>query len=306
MQQISENFGDLLEPGLRKIFTDQYNSMAEVGPLLYNVMGTDKPYEKDSSVGAFGDMAPFEGTVSYDDVYQGYDVRYEFKEFAKGFKVERKLYDDDMYSVINRKPAGISMSAKRTKEKYAASVFNNAFIGSGTITISGLTVLNNTEALSLCNTTHTSNATSTTQGNSGTTVLSPTSIESTRQLGRQMLDDRDNLAPSLYDTILVPLELEETAWEIIKSSKQLDSGNNNPNFHQGRYKMIVWDYLTSSTDWHMIDYALMKQFLMWYTRVPLEFNQDKSFDTYISKYSAYERYGYGWSDWRFIYGHNVG
>jgi len=305
MEQISENFGDLLEPGLRKIFSDQYNTMDEVGPLLYNYMSTDKPYEKDSSVGAFGDMAPFEGTISYDDVYQGYDVKYQFKEFAKGFKIERTLYDDDMYNVINRKPAGLSISAKRTKEKYAASPFNGAFTGSGTITISGLQVLNNTEGLSLCNGNHTSTATSTTQSNSGTSSFSPTSIEATRQAGRQILQDRDDYAPSLYDTLLVPLELEEEAWIIIKTVAEVGTANNNRNFHQGKYNLIVWDYLTSAKSWFMLDMALMKQFLMWYTRVSLEFNQDKSFDTYIAKYSAYERYGYGWSDWRWIYGHNV-
>jgi len=305
MQQISENFGDLLEPGLRKIFTDQYNSMPEVGPLLYNYMSTDKPYEKDSSVGAFGDMAPFNGKIAYDDVYQGYDVKYEFREFAKGFNIERKLHDDDMYGVINRKPAGLAMAAKRTKEKYAATPFNNSFTGSGTLTIDGLNVLVNSEGQALCTSGHTSNATTTTQGNAGTTSLSPSAIEATRLLGRKILDDRDNLAPSLYDTILCPPSLEETAWVIINTRGKVDTANNNRNFHEGSYKLIVWDYLTSTKDWFMVDIALMKQFLMWYNRVPLEFNQDKSFDTYIAKYSAYERYGFGWSDWRWIYGHNV-
>jgi hypothetical protein len=55
----------------------------------------------------------------------------------------------------------------------------------------------------------------------------------------------------------------------------------------------------------MIDQAMAKMFLNWYTRIALEFNQDKSFDTYISKFSAYERYGWGWSDWRWVYGHNA-
>ena len=180
MPAVSENFADLIEPGLRKIFTEQYNQIPEMYQSIFNVNTTDKPYEKDSSVGAFGDMEPFTGTITYDEVYQGYDVKYEFAEFARGFKVERKLYDDDMYNIINRKPAGLSLSAKRTKEKYAASVFNNAFTGSGTITVSGLTILNNTEALSLCNGSHTSTASSTTQSNSGTTALSPSAVEATR------------------------------------------------------------------------------------------------------------------------------
>ena len=306
MPAVSENFSDLLEPGLRKIFTEQYNQVPEMAPSLFNVNTTDKPYEKDSSVGAFGDMEPFTGTITYDEVYQGYDVRYEFAEFAKGFKVERKLYDDDMYNIINRKPAGLALAAKRTKEKYAASVFNNAFTGSGTITVSGLTILNNTEALSLCNTAHTSTASSTTQSNSGTSALSPAAVEATRNLGHGLKDDRDNMISINYDTILIPRNLEETAWTIINTTGKVDSAENNKNFHYGKYKLAVWDYLTDTNNYFLIDQALAKMFLSWYTRIGLEFNQDKSFDTYIAKYSAYERYGWGWSDWRWLYGHKVG
>ena len=38
MAAISENFGDLLEPGLRKIFTDQYNQIPESSPIVTNVI----------------------------------------------------------------------------------------------------------------------------------------------------------------------------------------------------------------------------------------------------------------------------
>ncbi len=305
MPAITENFGDLLEPGLRKIFTDQYNQIPEVYQSIFNVNTTDKPYEKDSSVGAFGDMEVFTGTIGYDEVYQGYDVKYEFAEFAKGFKVERKMFDDDLYNIINRKPAGLSLAAKRTKEKYAASVFNDAFTGTGTLSISGLTILTNTEALSLCNTAHTSTASATTQGNYGTSALSPTSVEATRILGHGIKDDRDNLISVNYDTIVVPRSLEETAWVIINTTGKVDSDENNRSFLYGKYKVAVWDYLTDTNNWFMLDQVMSKMFLNWYTRVPLEFNQDKSFDTYIAKFSAYERYGFGWSDWRWLYGHKV-
>lgn len=305
MAAIRENFADLIEPGLRKIFTDQYNSIPEMAQMFFNVQSTTKPYEKDSSVGAFGDAEPFTGTIPYDDIYQGYDVKYEFAEFAKGFKVERKLYDDDLYGVINRKPAGLALSFKRTKEKYGASLFNNAFTGAGSISVGGLTILNNTEGLSLCNSSHTSTAVSSTQSNSGTTALNPAAIEATRIIAAGWKDDRNNLISVNLDTILVPRNLEETAWVVINTKGKVDSADNNNNFHYGKYKLAVWDYLTDTNNWYMIDQAMGKLFLQWYTRIPLEFGQDKSFDTYVAKYSGYERYGWGYSDWRWIYGHKV-
>jgi len=302
---VSENFPDLLEPGLRKIFTDQYNQVPEMGPAFFNMMTTTKPYEKDSSVGSFGDPQPFTGTVPYDDVYQGHDVRYEFAELVHGFKIERKLYDDDMYGVINRKPAGLAIAMKRAKEKYRASIFNDAESGSGSISVGGVTILNNTEGLALASTAHTSTAVSTTQSNRGTTALSPSAVEATRIAAAGWKDDRDNIISVNLDTIVVPRALEETAWVIINTKGKVDSADNNANFLYGKYKLAVWDYLNSTTSWMMLDQTLAKMFLSWYTRIALEFNQDKSFDTYIGKYSAYERYGWGWSDWRWFYKHVV-
>lgn len=305
MPASSENFGDLLEPGLRKIFTEQYNEIPSMLGALYNVQDSDTSYEKDSSVGNFDDFPAFQGQVSYDDVYQGYDVTYTHAEFSKGFKIERKLFDDDLYNVIAKKPSGLSRAAKRTREKYGAQTFNNAFSGSGTIVVNGVTVLNNTEAKSLCSTTHTSTATSTTQSNSGTSVLSPTSVEATRILMAGFLDDRDNLISVVPNLMLLPRNLEQTGYEIIASKGKVDSAENNENFHYGKYQMAVWDFLTDTNNWFMIDASMMKDFLQWFDRIPLEFAQDKSFETYIAKYSAYMRFAFGWSDWRFIYGHNV-
>jgi len=57
---------------------------------------------KDSSLGAFGDFTDFDasGTVTYDDLAQGYDTKCEFKQFVSGFQVERKLYDKQNIVVL--------------------------------------------------------------------------------------------------------------------------------------------------------------------------------------------------------------
>lgn len=302
---ISENFADLLEPGLRKIFDDQYQALPSMIPSLFDMKTASTSYEKTSSVGAFGDFSDFDtsGTVVYDDVSQGYDVKIEFKQWVSGFQVERKLFDDELYGIINKKPRGLAISAQRTREKHGASLFSNAFSGSGTI--SG--ILTNSEGLSLCNSAHTSTASSgyTNQSNTGTTALSATSIEATRRLMAALTDDRGNKIAVNPDLILAPRALEEQAWTIIATKGEVDSAENNANFHYGKYKLAIWDYLTDSNNWYFIDSTLMKMMLEWIDRVPLEFGQDKSFDTFIAKYRSYMRYGYGWNDWRWIYGHNV-
>ena len=108
------------------------------------------------------------------------------------------------------------------------------------------------------------------------------------------------------DTILAPIDLEETAWEIINSKGKIDTADNNPNFHFGKYKLVIWkNFLTDSNNWFAIDMELMKTFLLFWDRIPLEFFQDSDSDTLIAKYIAYMRYGLGWSDWRWIFGNLV-
>ena len=274
-------------------------------PSLYNVQTMGTSYAKTSSVGAFGDFTDFDasGQVVYDEVAQGYDVKIEAKQWVSGFQIERKLYDDELYGIINKKPRQMARAAVMTREKHGASVFSNAFSGSGTID----GVLTNSEGLSLCNSSHTSNATDgyTNQSNTGTTALSGTAVEATRRLMAAFTDDRGNIISMNPDLLLVPRALEEKAWTLIASKGEPDGAENNANFHYGKYKLAVWDRLSDSNNWFFIDSNMMKTMLEWYDRIPLEFGQETSFDTYVAKFRAYMRYGYGWNDWRFAYGHNV-
>jgi len=304
---LSENFGDLLEPGLRQIFTEQYEAMEEMRPMLFNTQSSSTSYEKDSSVGALTDLNVFKGAISYDDVVQGYDVTYRHVRLAGGFQIERDLVEDDLYNVIAKKPRELALASGRTYEKYGASIINNAFTGSGSVVVDGVTVLSNSEGQSLCSTAHPySPDDSTTQSNSGTTALSPTAVETVRRAMRRVVDDRGNKIHVRGDTILVPLELEETGYEIIASMGKVDSAENNANFHFGKYKLAVWDYLTDANNWFMVDSSLMKiNGLNWFDRVPLQFMKTNEFDTLIAKYAVTSRVSFGFGDWRFVYGQNV-
>ena len=263
---------------------------------LFGQEKSNKATEYDLGIGGTGDLVEFEGTISYDDFRQQYRTSYTHKEWVKGMKIERKLVDDDLYSIINKRPAQLALVAKRTMEKHASSVFNNAF---------NTSVFSGGDALALCDDSHTRVGTDTTTDNDGSTALSATAVEATRLLMRGFTDETDNLLISRGDTLLVPPALEETAWEIVNASGKMDTADNNPNFNKGKYKIIVWDYLTDSNNWFMIDSKMAKMYLKWFNRIETEFNKDKDFDTYISKWSVYTRYSYGFSDWTWIYGHEV-
>lgn len=292
----SENFGYLLDPGLRKIFMDEYNSPGSVTDQLYGIEKSTKAVEHDLGIGGLGDLEEFTGTIPYGDFNQQYRTSYVHREWVKGIKIERKLVDDDVYSIINKRPQQLALVARRTREKHGAGLFNNAFSTS---------VFAGGDTKALCASDHSSVGTSTTQSNCGSTALSATAVEGTRLLGMSYKDETDNLVDIMFDTILVPPALEESANIIVKTQATVGSANNDINFSYQRYKVIVWPRLTSATSWFMIDSKYMKLFLKWFDRIPVEFNKDKDFDTYVSKWSCYTRYSYGFSDWKWIYGHNV-
>jgi hypothetical protein len=124
---------------------------------------------------------------------------------------------------------------------------------------------------------------------------------------REYKDDRGNLIPIRPDTLLVPPELEDAAWTATQSMDKPGTANNDGNFVRSKgLSVVVWDYLTDSNNWFMVDSRLGGLFLNWFDRVSMEFAADPTSDfNLIAKYRGYMRYSYGWSDWRFVYGHNV-
>lgn len=297
---ISEQWANLLEPGLRTIFEIQRAALAaesKIG-MLFNVQTSQKAQEHNLGIGGFGDWKEYKGRIEYDDFEQGFKTTYTHVEFIDGFKVERKLVDDDLYGVINPRPRGLAIAGMRKREKDAASLFNNAFSASY---VGG-------DAVALCSASHPySPSNATVQGNAGSTALDYDAVDSTRQLMRLYKDDRGELVPIMPDTLLVPAALERKAWEIINTMNQPYTANNTANFVASKLnRVIVWDYLTDTNNWFMIDSMLAGMYLNWYDRVPMDFAMDPTSDfTLEARFRGYMRYSYGWDDWRWIYGHQV-
>lgn len=294
--EISEKYANLLEPGLRKVFDMMFNRQESNIPVLFNVQKSNKAVEHDLPMGDIANFAEFTGTIPYDDSGEGFKTDYEHTEYARGMQVERKLVEDDLYNVINRKPQRLGLAAYRRREKDAAAVFNDAFN-------SGVT---GGDGVSLCNSAHTSNVGGSNQSNTGTSALSPTNLEATRRLMVQFQSDRDNEISVMPDMIIVPHQLEEVGFEIINSKGKVDTAQNNVNFHFGKYQMVSWpNYLTSSSRWWLVDSQLMKMFLLWFNREEVQFFRDSDFDTLVAKFAGYMRYSRGWSDWRWVFGNDV-
>lgn len=302
---ISTAFPDVLDARFAKIYDDRYNEIADMIAKFYDVVQGGSAPTRDtyrtSEIGAFGDLSEFTGQVTYDDVSQGYDGTITPKEYASGFQIERKLFDDDLTGIMERKPKQLALAVARTRQKHAAQPFNNAF--------SVDTTWNNySEAVALCSDTHTTTSgASTASGfdNLVTSALSAVSLQAARIQMQRFVDDRGNkilIEPSM---LVVPLDLEQPAYEITESMGMPDTANNNANINKGRYDVTKWIYLSSARNWFLIDPTMMKDALHWVERVAMEFAMVEDFDRLIGKWRVYLRYGNGHDGWRWVLGAQV-
>ena len=291
---LRSNFGDLLEPVFREVFDDRYSEIPQVFPSIFHENTSTKAYEQDSAVTGFGllDVAGENETLQYEDPIQMYDTTYQHLKYQKGFKVSRELYEDDLYNVMKKKPSALARSARRTAEYYAASVFNNAF----TSTVTG------GDAKALCSVAHPRVDGGTDQSNASATgiVLNDDNLETGRLAMRAQLDDKGMRIMAKARTLLVPAALEKTARILTQSNGRPETSDNDINVYQGDLRVVVWDYLTSSTAWYLIDDQLHE--LNWFWRVKPEFKQDNSFDTDAALFKTRVRFSKGWSDWRGTWG----
>jgi hypothetical protein len=171
---------------------------------------------------------------------------------------------------------------------------------------------NNTESVAMCSNSHTTTSgASTASGfdNYVTTAMSAVSVEAARlQMSKHRNDQGLEIAIN-PNMLYYPIDLEETAYEITKSSGKVDSAENNVNWNKGRYTTYGDLWLSTrgdSNNWFMIDEALMKRWgLIWIDRIKGEFAQTEDFDSLVGKWRAYVYWANAFLDWRFITGAEV-
>ena len=298
------NFADVLKPGLKAVFDIAVSRPRPVMELLFGVQSSTRFEEQYQGMGAQGLVPPFEGSVPYFDFDAGYRVDIRNYEFAQGVQIERRLVDDDQGGQITARAQNMADSFSQTIETDAANVFINGFTDSGTNRM-GASVAG-ADAVGLLSTAHpySPRNSATTQANEGTLALNIDNLDTTRQAMRSFTDDKGNLLGISPDLLLVPPELERTATQMLseRAIYEPNSAQFDVNMFSGRLRPIVWDRLTDSNAWFMIDSTLMKSHLIWQWRIQPEFAQAEDFDGLTAKYRGYMRYGIGWTDWKWIYG----
>ena len=290
------NWTYFVQKDLSEHFAVEYGDWQSMIGALFTQKTPDQAIVYEALVGDLGDVGVFDGEISYDESKQSYRKSVEEIEYALGLKVTKKLRRNDLYGIVQKQVRLLAQRFRAKREGIAAGVFNGAF---GVTTVA--------DALSLCNDAHTSDVGGSNQDNSGTSAFSPANVEATRRLMIQLKTNRDNIQNATFpDTLLVPTNLEEQAYELIKTKGKVDTAQNNVNFHEGKYKLAVWhNWLTDQNNWFMINQKKMKEELSWYEWNPVEFFYAGEFDTLVSKHAGYMSVNVSAVDWRWLFGHAV-
>nr|DAF37322.1 MAG TPA: Major capsid protein [Caudoviricetes sp.] len=301
---VSENFGKLLYPGLRKIFFETYDEIPEQFPKIFNVQTSTSATETDHGMGAFGDWEERTSevsTVAYAKISDGGDVTYKHKAFTKGFMIGRELYDDEKYGQMKKMSKALARAGRAKVERDAITVLTKGFKGeSGAFKgRDGKELFHDQHTLVDCS--------SKTCSNLMEGALSRETLKEGLKLMRTQLDEAGNLIQMKATKLIIPPALEDEARRILHSTQVSGTELNDTNEYlkSAGLEIVVLDYLGeeaggSDTMWFLQDGSRHELNFFW--RVRPEFKNEEDFDTFVAKYRGYMRYSYGFSDWRGMVG----
>lgn len=286
-----------LEPGLNALFGLEYKNYENQHTQIYTIESSDRAFEEEVMESGFGE-APVktEGAgVAYDQAQEVYTARYTHETIALAFSLTEEAVEDNLYDRLSaRYTKALARSMAQTKQIKAAAVLNGAF----TTSIGG-------DGVVLCATNH-----PTLQGPNLSNTLATAADLSETSLEQALIDiqaftDERGLKIAVQGLkLIIPKELQFTADRILKSTLRPGTADNDINAirNMGMVSQgyTVNNFLTDPDAFFIKTDAPngMKMF----ERVSLKTGFEGDFDTGNVRYKARERYSFGFSDPRGIFG----
>jgi hypothetical protein len=291
-------FAKMLEPGLNTLFGLEYDTYPPEWEAVFETNSSQKAFEEDVLLEGFGN-APVKGegaAISYDAASQQWTARYQHETIALAFSITEEAEEDGLYgSIASRYTKALARSMASTKEIKAANVLNNAFTGSGVTGGDGKT---------LCATDHPTRSGD--QSNTLATAadLSETSLEQMLIQIADMKDDRGLRIAAQGTMLVIPTAYTFVAERLLESQLRTGTADNDINairaggfLPQGYH---VMRRLTDSDSFFIM--TDVPDGLKHFQRSPLKKGMEGDFETGNVRYKVRERYSFGFTDWRGIFG----
>ena len=287
-----------LEPGLNALFGLEYDKYDKEHLDVFDVESSDRAFEEEVMLAGFGnaETKPEGAGVNYDTAQESWTARYNHETIALAFAITEEAVEDNLYDKLaGRYVKALARSMNNAKQIKGANVLNRGFNSSYT----------GGDGKELLATDHPT-VTGGDFKNELTTAadLNETSLEQALVDLADMIDERGLKVAVKATKMLIPSELVFVAERLLQSQLRTGTGDNDINAVKssgmvpGGY--VVNHYLTDSDAWFLKTDA--PNGLKVFERSPLKTSMEGDFDTGNMRYKARERYSFGWSDPRGIFG----
>jgi len=286
-----------LEPGLNALFGLEYKNYANEHEEIFSKENSDRAFEEEVMLSGFGNagVKPEGSSINYDAATETFTARYTHETLALAFSITEEAIEDNLYDrLASRYTKALARSMANAKQVKAANVLNRAFNSSYT----------GGDGLELCSTAHV--IVSGTEQNELSTAadLNETSLEQALIDIAALTDERGLKIAAKGNKMIVPSALQFTAERLLKSSNRVGTADNDINASKSMGMIpqgyTVNHYLTDTDAWFIK--TDVPNGLKHFVRAPIKTAMEGDFDSGNVRYKARERYSFGWSDWRGIFG----
>jgi len=292
-----------LEPGLNALFGLEYKRYDNESAEIYNTESSDRAFEEEVMLSGFANAdVKAEGQgVSYDQAQETYTARYTMETIALAFAITEEAIEDNLYDRLSsRYTKALARSMSNAKQVKAAAPLNNGLPG-----VAATSAFQTGDGKNLFATDHpTVSGTDVSNTLATQADLNETSLEQALIDIAAFTDERGLRIAAKGVKMIIPSANQFNAERLMKSQGRTQTADNDINainsmgmIPQG-YR--VNHFLTDADSWYIITDVPngMKHF----ERTPLTTSMEGDFDTGNVRYKARERYVYGCSDYRGIFG----
>jgi hypothetical protein len=288
-----------LEPGLNALFGLEYKRYENQHAEIYVTETSDRAFEEEVMLSGFANAAvkPEGSGVVFDNAQETYTARYTMETVALAFAITEEAIEDNLYDRL----------ASRYTKALARSMANTKQIKAVDPLIQGLPTTDNFDSgdgVSLFNTAHPTIAGTVSNTLAVQADLNETSLEQSLIDIAALTDERGLKIAARGVKMIVPSELQFTAERLMKSQGRTSTADNDINaiasmgmVPQG-YR--VNNFLTDTDAFYII--TDVPNGMKYFERTPIRTAMEGDFDTGNVRYKARERYRFGVSDYRGIFG----
>ena len=286
-----------LEPGLNALFGLEYDRYDKEHTAIYEEESSDRAYEEEVMLAGFG-TAPVKGegsAISFDDAQETYTARYTHDTIALAFSITEEAIEDNLYDrLASRYTRALARSMSQTKQVKAAAVLNNAFDTSYPIG----------DGAALCSSSHPSLTGNQRNVLSTAADLNETSLEQMLIDIAGLTDERGLKVAVRGMKLLIPKELQFISERVLNSTLRAGTADNDINAMKAMGMLPEGAYVNhflTDTDAFFIKTDAPNGFKL-FQRTPIRTAMEGDFDTGNMRFKARERYSFGVSDWRGVFG----